>query len=96
MAIKLGEMLLKANLVSPEQLEEALEKQKSNGEKLGFNLIKMGFVREEDLTAILSQQYGVPAINLEKFEIDPNIVKLIPQDVARKYEIMPVNRSGAI
>jgi type IV pilus assembly protein PilB len=95
MAIKLGEMLLKANLVTPQQLEEALQKQKATGEKLGYNLVKMGFVSEEDITAILSQQYGVPAINLHKFDVDAGVVKLIPQDVARKYEILPVSRSGA-
>ena len=95
MAVKLGEMLLKSNLISQEQLEKALIQQQSNGEKLGYNLIKLGFVKEEDITSMLSQQYGVPAINLAKFEIDPSIIKLIPQETSRKYQIIPISRQGA-
>lgn len=95
MAVKLGDMLLKANLISQEQLDKALAAQQSNGEKLGFNLIKLGFVKEDDITSMLSQQYGVPAINLTKFEIDSAIIKLIPMDVARKYQIIPISRQGA-
>src|SRR6266853_854684 len=95
MAVKLGEMLIKAGLLTPPKLQEALEYQKSNGGKLGFNLVKLGFVKEEDITRVLSQQYGVPAINLSKIEIDESVVKLIPSEVAQKYLIMPVSRTGA-
>jgi len=89
MAVKLGEMLIKAGLLTPPKLQEALEYQKSNGGKLGFNLVKLGFVKEEDITRVLSQQYGVPAISLAKIEIDDAVVKLIPSEVAQKYLIMP-------
>jgi type IV pilus assembly protein PilB len=95
MAVKLGEMLIKAGLLTPPKLQEALEYQKSNGGKLGFNLVKLGFVKEEDITRVLSQQYGVPAISLGKVEIDDVVVKLIPSEVAQKYLIMPVSRTGA-
>ncbi|HEX9426175.1 MAG TPA: ATPase, T2SS/T4P/T4SS family, partial [Candidatus Polarisedimenticolia bacterium] len=95
MAVKLGEMLIKAGLLTPPKLQEALEYQKSNGGKLGFNLVKLGFVKEEDITRVLSQQYGVPAISLAKIEIDDAVVKLIPSEVAQKYLIMPVSRTGA-
>ena len=95
MAVKLGEMLVKAGLISPEQLEEALESQKGNGEKLGFNLIKLGYVREDDITQLLSEQFGVPSINLRHFEIDDSVINLIPSEVAQKYLILPVNRTGA-
>jgi len=95
MAVKLGEMLVKAGLISAEQLEEALESQKSNGEKLGFNLIKLGYVREDDITQLLSEQFGVPSINLRHFEIDDSVINLIPSEVAQKYLILPVNRTGA-
>src|SRR3989304_4238855 len=95
MALKLGEMLIKAGLLNPQKLQEALEYQKSNGGKLGLNLVKLGFVKEEDITRVLSQQYGVPAINLSKIEIDDSVVKLIPSEVAQKYLIMPVSRTGA-
>jgi len=95
MAVKLGEMLVKAGLISAEQLVEALESQKGNGEKLGFNLIKLGYVREDDITQLLSEQFGVPSINLRHFEIDDSVIKLIPSEVAQKYLILPVNRTGA-
>ncbi len=95
MAVKLGEMLIKANLLTPKRLQEALEYQKTNGGKLGFNLVKLGFVKEEDITRVLSQQHGVPSINLRSMELDDAVVKLIPSEVAQKYLILPVSRNGA-
>src|SRR5437667_6652150 len=95
MAVKLGEMLIKAGLLTPQKLQEALEYQKTNGGKLGLNLVKLGFVKEEDITRVLSRQYGVTAINLSKVEVDDAVVKLIPSEVAQKYLIMPVSRTGA-
>jgi type IV pilus assembly protein PilB len=95
MAVKLGEMLLKAGLISQNQLDEALEAQKDNGEKLGFNLIRLGYVKEDDITQLLSEQYGVPSINLRHFEIDEAVINLIPSEVAQKYMVLPVNRTGA-
>src|SRR5258706_2110777 len=95
MAVKLGEMLIKAGILTPQKLQEALEYQKTNGGKLGLNLVKMGYVKEEDLTRILSQQYGVPSIHLAKVEVDEAVVKLIPSEVAQKYLIMPVSRTGS-
>jgi len=95
MAVKLGEMLIKANLLTPKKLQEALEYQKSNGGKIGFNLVKLGFVKEEDITRVLSNQHGVPAINLRTMELDDSVVKLIPSEVAQKYLILPVSRTGA-
>ena len=70
MAVRIGELLLKEKLITPEQLQQALTQQKSNGGKLGYNLVKMGFVKDEQITALLSKQYGVPAINLAQFKID--------------------------
>jgi type IV pilus assembly protein PilB len=95
MAVKLGEMLIKAGLLTPQKLQDALNYQKTHGGKLGLNLVKLGFVKEEDITRVLSQQYGVPAVNLSKIEVDDGVVKLIPSEVAQKYLIMPVSRTGA-
>ena len=95
MAVKLGEMLLKAGMITQPQLQEALEAQKKGGGKLGFNLVKMGFVKEDDITQLLSDQYGVPAINLRHFEIDESVIHLVPSEVSQKYLILPVNRTGA-
>src|SRR5499426_15539 len=95
MAVKIGEMLLKAGYISQEQLNEALDHQKKNGGKIGYNLVKLGFVREDDITNLLSEQYGVPSINLRHFDIDEGVIKLIPSEVAQKYLVIPVNRTGA-
>jgi type IV pilus assembly protein PilB len=95
MSVRLGELLTKASLISQDQLKEALKLQKETGGKLGETLIKLGFVSEEDITECLSQQFGVPSINLAHFEIDASVIKLIPADVARKYNILPVNKTGA-
>jgi type IV pilus assembly protein PilB len=95
MTVRLGDLLLKSRLISDDQLKEALGIQKDTGAKLGETLIQLGFVTEEDITECLSQQFGVPSINLQHFEIESGVIKLIPADVARKYNILPVNKTGA-
>ena len=95
MAVRIGELLLKEKLITPEQLQQALNQQKANGGKLGYNLVKMGFVKDEQITTLLSKQYGVPSINLAQFKIDPTIVKLVPTETARKYQVIPLSRSGS-
>ncbi len=95
MAVRIGELLLKEKLITADQLQQALAQQKANGGKLGFNLVKMGFVKDEQITALLSKQYGVPSINLAQFKLDPTIIKLVPNETARKYQIIPLSRSGS-
>src|SRR5690348_4447696 len=95
MPVRIGELLLKEKRITADQLQQALNHQKANGGKLGFNLVKMGFVKDEEITALLSKQYGVPSINLVQFEIDPAVIKLIPADTAQKYQIVPLSRTGA-
>jgi type IV pilus assembly protein PilB len=95
MAVRIGELLLKEKRITPAQLQEALNYQKTSGGKLGYNLVKLGFVKDEEITGLLSKQYGVPSINLTQFEIDPGIIKLIPTETAHKYQIVPLSRAGA-
>ena len=95
MAVRIGDLLLKEKRITPAQLQEALNYQKTNGGKLGLNLVKLGFVTDEEITSLLSKQYGVPSINLAQFEIDASVIKLIPADTAQKYQIIPLSRSGA-
>ncbi|HPW54970.1 MAG TPA: type IV-A pilus assembly ATPase PilB [Thermoanaerobaculaceae bacterium] len=95
MALKLGELLLKAQLINQQQLQKALDEQKSTGGKLGEILQRLGFVTEDDIIECLSHQFGVPSINLRHFEIDSNVARLIPVDLARKYNVVPVNKTGA-
>jgi type IV pilus assembly protein PilB len=95
MAVKLGDLLLKQKLITQEQLETALKLQREEGGKIGEALVRVGAVSESDITETLSQQFGVPSIDLAHFEIDPAVVKVVPGEVARKYGVLPVNKTGA-
>jgi len=95
MAVRLGELLLREKRISPLQLQEALAHQRANGGRLGNNLVQLGFVKDEDITSVLSRQYGVPAIALGSFELDPAVVRLVPAETAIKYLVIPVGRSGS-
>jgi type IV pilus assembly protein PilB len=96
MSVRLGEILVKESLITQEQLQKALEFQRANGGKLGSCLTKMGFITDDDITGVLSRQYGVPSINLRFYEIDPIIIKLIPQDTAQRYQVIPLSRVGSV
>jgi type IV pilus assembly protein PilB len=96
MSIRLGEILVKESLISQDQLQKALEYQRANGGKLGSCLTKMGFITDDDITGVLSRQYGVPSINLKYYEIDPNVIRLIPQDTALRYQVVPLSRVGSV
>jgi len=96
MSVRLGEILLKESLITQDQLQKALEFQRANGGKLGSCLTKMGFITDDDITGVLSRQYGVPSINLKFYEIDPNVIKLIPQDTALRYQVIPLSRVGSV
>jgi type IV pilus assembly protein PilB len=95
MAVRIGELLLKEKRITVEQLQEALNHQRQHGGKLGLNLVKLGFVKDADITALLSKQYGVPSVALADFDIDPAVVKLVPAETAQKYQIVPLARAGA-
>jgi type IV pilus assembly protein PilB len=95
MSAKLGEILVRENLLTPQQLREALEFQREHGGRLGFNLVKLGLVSDDMITAVLSRQYGVPSVNLELFDIDESVIRLIPREVAEKYSVLPLSRVGA-
>jgi type IV pilus assembly protein PilB len=95
MSAKLGEILVRENLLSPQQLRDALDYQREHGGRLGFNLVKLGLVSDDMITAVLSRQYGVPSVNLELFDIDDSVIRLIPHEVAQKYSVLPLSRVGA-
>jgi type IV pilus assembly protein PilB len=91
---RLGELLVREQLISNEQLHKALDASRKSGERLGLALIRSGALSEEDLSRFLSRQYGVPAVNLTEFEIDVDVIALIPRDVARKHRVIPMSRAG--
>ncbi len=95
MAKKLGQLLISENVITEIQLKKALDMQKTAGGRLGTNLVKLGYLTEEKLVTFLSVQFGVPAINLQEHPVDPNVTKLIPAEMAKKYMIIPISRVGA-
>ena len=94
MAVNLGDLLVRENLISRQQLRQALEYQKVHGGRLGYCLIRLGCLTGEDISAVLCRQFGLPSINLPFFKVDPSVVKLIPPETARKYQVLPLSREG--
>jgi type IV pilus assembly protein PilB len=94
MSERLGELLVKRNYITADQLKKALEEQKAKGGRLESTLVRLAYVKEDDLLSFLSAQYRVPSVKLSKVEITPNIIKLVPSSIAKKYLIIPVNRVG--
>jgi type IV pilus assembly protein PilB len=95
MSSRLGEILIKESLINADQLKQALAYQQQHGGRLGTCLMKMGFITDDEITEVLSRQYGVPSINLKYYEVDPAVIKLIPQDTAVRYQIVPLSRVGS-
>jgi type IV pilus assembly protein PilB len=92
---RLGKVLLAAKLITEDQLQKSLLAQKKEGGRLGTILVKLNYIEEDKLLKFLSQQYGIPAIDLSKLQIDPAVTKLIPVEVVSKYQVMPIKRSGS-
>jgi type IV pilus assembly protein PilB len=93
-APRIGDLLLKEGLVTQDQLNKALQEQRNNGTRVGYNLVKLGFIKETDLTRMLARQHRMPAVDLSKFQVDPRIAKLIPGDLALKHTVLPLKRDG--
>jgi type IV pilus assembly protein PilB len=97
MSQRLGDLLVKEKVITPEQLDRALKAQRESGgqTRLGSMLVRLGYISDEEVTNFLSRQYGLPAINLQYFEIDPTVIKLVPEETAKRYQILPLSRVGA-
>ena len=93
---RLGDILIEEGIITAEQLEKALVKQKSDGGFLGQWLIDMGFLDQETLTMVLVKQCHIPHLNLLDYQIDPDIVRLIPQELCLQHRILPVDKLGKI
>jgi len=92
---RIGELLVKQNLLSSEQLREASKEASARGVRLGAQITKLGYLEESELTEFVASQYGVPSIDLDSFDIDPDVIQLIPEEVAMKHNVVPVNRAGS-
>ena len=95
MAARIGELLLDDGRVTQVRIDEAMERQKTAGGKLGSHLVQLGFVRDDEIASLLSRQYGVPFIDLGRFDIEADVIELLPAATVRKYETVPVSRTGA-
>ncbi|MYC82203.1 MAG: type IV-A pilus assembly ATPase PilB [Acidobacteria bacterium] len=95
MPVNLGDLLVRENLISRQQLRRALEYQRVHGGRLGYCLIQLGWVTGDDISAILCRQFGLPSINLPVFRVNPSVVRLIPPETARKYQVLPLSRKGS-
>ena len=91
---RLGELLVRQRLISLAQLRHAQEEQQKSGHNLGYTLAKLGYVRDDEITSFLSQQYRVPAVNLEEYEIDGEVLKLVSKEHAEKHKVLPLSRTG--
>ena len=94
MGERLGELLIKRNYITPDQLKKASEEQKLKGGRLESNLVRLGYIKEDELLSFLSAQYRVPSVKISKMEINPSVIKLIPSSISKKYFIIPINRVG--
>jgi type IV pilus assembly protein PilB len=92
--VRLGDLLVREGLITRDQLDQALVEQKNTGMRLGYCLVKLGFVQELEITKALARQYKMPAVDLSRFEVDPKIIKLVPTDVALKHMVLPLKREG--
>ncbi len=92
---QIGELLVKENLLTADQLRQARDDARSKGSRLGAQITQLGYLDENDLTDFVAKQYGVPSIDLEEFEIDAVVIRLVPEDVATKHTVIPVNRAGS-
>ncbi|NIP29660.1 MAG: type II secretion system protein GspE, partial [Candidatus Dadabacteria bacterium] len=90
---KMGDILIKEDVINLDQLKTALQEQKSSGKRLGETLLNMGYIDEHQLVAYLSKQYGVPAVNLDQFDVVPEILNVVPRETALKHKLIPLNKT---
>ncbi|MDD3087788.1 MAG: hypothetical protein PHP89_04405 [Candidatus Omnitrophica bacterium] len=91
---QLGELLVERGIINDQQLEKALSVQKDRGGLIGELLVELGFVKEEDIAQSLTAQYGFPYLPLGNYDINPEIINVVPGRVARQYLLMPVDKIG--
>ena len=91
---QLGELLIERGVIAKEQLEKALALQKEEGGLIGQILVKLGFTTEEEIAQALTAQFGFPYLPLKNYEIGKEVIRLVPENVARQYCLIPVDRIG--
>jgi len=94
-AARIGELLIREHYITAHQLQEALVYQKDHGGRLGPNLVKLGFIKDEEILTLLSRLYGVASINLDRYDVRPEVLKLVPGETATRYRVIPLAKTGA-
>src|SRR3990170_8306627 len=89
---RIGELLVREGLLDAEQVAAALSDAKHHGNRIGYSLVKLGFMQETELTRTLAKQYRVPAVDLDRVTVDPRIIKLVPVEQAMKHLVLPLRR----
>jgi type IV pilus assembly protein PilB len=92
---RLGELLVREKLISLQQLRQAQDEQRRSGQNLGYTLSKLGYISDDDITSFLSSQYRLPAIDLDNYEVDAEVIRMVSREVCEKHKILPVSRSGS-
>ncbi len=95
MRLHIEELLLEENEVFSWQLQDAQDYQEQKGGTLGRALVNLGFVKGEEVAGLLARRYGLPSIDLDPLTVDPAIIELVPEEMARTYKVLPLSRSGA-
>jgi type IV pilus assembly protein PilB len=93
---RLGDRLVAEKLISPDQLQRALAEQKGSADKLGTILVRLNFITEDSLVSFLSKQYAMPAITVAQVDPDPDVLKLVPEQIAKKHSVLPIKRIGNV
>ena len=91
---QLGELLLEKGIINQAQLDKALKMQKDKGGLIGQIFVMLGYVKEEEIAQLLTVQYGFPYLPLESYEISPDMIKLIPENVAKQYNLIAIDKIG--
>ena len=92
---RLGDILLRGNLITKEQLNQAMDEHKRTGKSLGYTLAKLGYLDENNLINFLARHYGVQPIDLRQVDIDPEVIQIVPEKIVKRYKLIPVNRAGS-
>ena len=90
---RLGQLLLEDGLVTAAQVDQAVARQRASGERMGSVLVRLGFLTEDQLVGALSRQYGLEAIALSQLDVDPEVLRLVPVQIARKYQVLAIRRA---
>ena len=93
---QLGDLLLERGIINESQLEKAVKLQKEKGGLIGQILVMLGYAKEEEIAQVLTVQYGYPYLPLQSYEISDDIIKLVPENVCKQYNLIAIDKIGSL